>query len=141
LIARLSIGGCLALAAGIALAGAMLHAMGLLKYVVLYGQLLLALASSPDAKPANWVAADAQVVNIEHRTDRNHRHLAIVVLRYPDAGGRQQVGTFAVSSPTPDLRTIRTHDRLTIKVCRHDPAILKSDRFVLSERKTCAPGG
>lgn len=133
--------GCLALVAGIAVAGAMLHAMGLLKYVVLYGQLLLALVSNSDARPANWVAAEARVVSIEHRTDKNYRPLAMVVLRYADSSGQEQVGTFELFSPTPDLGGIRNDDRLKIKVCRHDPTILKSDRFLLSEQRKCTPRG
>lgn len=132
--------GCLALLGGIAVVGAMLHAMGLLPYVVAYGQFLRALASSPDARPANWVTADAQVINIEHRTDAHYRHLAVLVLRFADASGREQVRTFEVFSPSRGLGRTRNGDRLSIEVCRHDAAIVKSDRFIMSERRKCAPG-
>lgn len=133
--------GCLAVLGGIGLVGAMLHAMGLLRYAVLYGQLLLALAFSPDARAANWVDTSAQVVNIEHRTDKNYRQLAMVVLRYSDANGQEQAGSFEVFSPLRRLGQIKQGDRLTIKVCRHDPNILKSDQFLLSEQRSCPPGG
>jgi hypothetical protein len=133
--------GCLALLGGSAVVGAMLHTMGLFPYVVAYGQFLLALASNPDARPANWVAADAQVVNIEHRTDEHYRQLAVVVLRYADASGREQVRTFDVFSPSRGLGGTRNGDRLSIEVCRHDATIVKSDWFIVPERRKCAPEG
>ena len=131
--------GCFAFLGGIAVVSAMLHAMGLSQYVVAYGQFLLGLASSPDALPANWVAADARVVHIVYRTDQNYRRLATVVLRYADASGREQVGTFEVFSPSRRLGGIKSDDRPTIKVCRDNPTILKSDQFVVSEQNRCSP--
>ena len=121
--------------------GAMLHAMGLLRYAILYGQLLLALAFNPDARAVNWVDASAQVVSMERRTDQNDRQLARVVLRYADASGQEQAGSFEVFSPLRGLGHIKQGDRLTIKVCRHDPTIIKAGQFLLSEQRRCAPVG
>lgn len=126
---------------GIAVVGVMLYAMGLFKYIVAYGQILQGLASNPDSLPAHWISAEAQVVNIEHRTDKNYRQMARVVLRYADASGKEQVGTFEVASPSRGLGRIKSEDRLTIQVCRHDPTILKSDRFVLSGQEKCVQRG
>ncbi len=133
--------GCLVLLGGIGVVGIVLYQMGLLPYAVLYAKILFGLATNPEVKPANWAKTEAQVLQIEHWTDEHYRPMAKVTLRYADASGQEQVGTFEVFSPSRSLGRTRNNDRLSIQVCRYDGSIVKSDRFVMAERRKCAPGG
>lgn len=127
----------MAVLGAVALVIALMHAMGLTKYVLFSARVMLGLTSSPDALPANWTAVNAEVVNIAHHSDEHYRKRATIVLRYHDASGRERVDAFDVYSPSNEIGRVRSGDLIEIEVCRQDSAIVKSNRFLLSERRKC----
>ncbi len=134
----LSIGGCLATLGLLALVAATMHAMGLAKPAIVFGQVLFGLVSSPDALPENWTDAEAEILTITIRSDANRRDEATIVMRYPDSEGRERIGTFEVYSPSRGLAGIKQGNNLGLKVCRRDATVVKSEEFLLSEPKKCA---
>lgn len=141
MIKWLTWGGCLAVVGAMALVAAVVHAMGLTKYVVFFGQFVVGLASNPDALPANWVDSDAEVVSITRDQDEHYRDEATIMLRYKDAKGREHTRSFEVYSPSRSLGRIVDGDSIPIEVCTDDPLVVRSSQFVPSEQKECVGEG
>ena len=133
----LSTAGCLVALGILALLAATMHAMGLAKPAIYFGQVLLGLASNPEALPENWADAEAEIVTIQLRSDVNPRDEATIVMRYPDPEGHELTGRFEVYAPSRGLARMKSGDVLALKVCRRDATIIKSGEFLLSEPRKC----
>ena len=130
--------GCLLSLVVAGLAGGLLYATDMGRYLLLYLGALAGVTVGLAKQGADYGRVNAEVVAASIQDNQYIGASGTLTLRYPDGRGGKLRESFPIFSASARVATLKPGDTLAIDVCRHDPRIIKSYQFKVRDSAACA---